>query len=34
MSKLGTKQKPAIVKVKDEARAKEISAICNSKGCR
>jgi SWIM/SEC-C metal-binding protein len=30
MSKLGIKQKPAIVKVKDEARAKEILAMFNS----
>ena len=32
MSKLGSKEKPAIVKVKTEARASEILNLCNSKG--
>ncbi len=32
MSKLGSKEKPAIVKVRTEERAKEILALCNSRG--
>ncbi len=32
MSKLGTKGKPAIVKVQTEERAMEIMALCNAKG--
>ena len=32
MSKLGTKSKPAIVKVQTEERAGEIMALCNAKG--
>jgi SWIM/SEC-C metal-binding protein len=32
MSKLGSKEKPAIVKVKTEARAVEILNFCNSRG--
>ena len=30
MSKLGTKSKPAVVKVRTEQRAKEIMDLCNS----
>ena len=32
MSKLGTKNKPAVVKVQTEERAAEIMALCNAKG--
>ncbi len=32
MSKLGTKNKPAVVKVQTEERALEIMALCNQKG--
>jgi SWIM/SEC-C metal-binding protein len=32
MSKLGSKEKPAIVKVQTEARAVEILSFCNSRG--
>ncbi|HRO47030.1 PBPRA1643 family SWIM/SEC-C metal-binding motif protein [Agriterribacter sp.] len=32
MSKLGTKNKPAVVKVQTEERAMEIMALCNAKG--
>ena len=32
MSKLGTKSKPAVVKVQTEERAVEIMALCNAKG--
>ncbi len=32
MSKLGSKEKPAIVKVKTEERAIEIITLCNSRG--
>ena len=32
MSKLGTKEKPAVVKVKTEDRAREILALCSSRG--
>ena len=31
MSKLGTKGKPAVVKVQTEERAKEMMALCNAK---
>ena len=32
MSKLGSRDKPAIVNVKTEERAHEILALCNNKG--
>ena len=32
MSKLGSKEKPAIVKVRTEEKAREILALCNSRG--
>lgn len=32
MSKLGTKEKPAVVKVKTQERANEILNLCKSKG--
>ncbi|CAN5516790.1 hypothetical protein BH23BAC1_BH23BAC1_47640 [soil metagenome] len=32
MSKLGSKEKPAIVKVQTQQRAEEVLALCNSKG--
>lgn len=32
MSKLGSKEKPAIVKVRNQERAMEIMDICNSRG--
>ncbi|MCX6327157.1 MAG: SEC-C metal-binding domain-containing protein [Bacteroidia bacterium] len=32
MSKLGTKEKPAIVKVKTQERAAEILSLCNKRG--
>jgi SWIM/SEC-C metal-binding protein len=32
MSKLGSKEKPAIVKVQSQERAQEILALCNNKG--
>ena len=32
MSKLGTKSKPAVVKVQTEQRAIEIMALCQAKG--
>jgi len=32
MSKLGSKQKPAVVKVRTEQRAHEILNLCNSRG--
>ena len=32
MSKLGTKNKPAIVRVKTEERGAELVALCNQKG--
>lgn len=32
MSKLGTKSKPAVVRVQTEDRAMEIMALCNAKG--
>ena len=32
MAKLGTKQKPAVVRVKNEERAYEIVSICNARG--
>lgn len=32
MSKLGTKGKPAVVKVQTEERAMEIMALCNARG--
>ena len=32
MSKLGTKEKPAVVKVKTEQRALEILTLCDSRG--
>jgi len=32
VSKLGTKSKPAVVKVQTEERAAEIMALCNAKG--
>lgn len=32
MSKLGSKKKPAIVRVQTEQRAQEVLALCNSKG--
>ena len=32
MSKLGSKEKPAIVKVKTEERALEVLNFCNSRG--
>ena len=32
MSKLGTKEKPAVVKVKTEERAREILTLCSNRG--
>lgn len=32
MSKLGTKSKPAVVRVQTEEKAMEIMALCNAKG--
>lgn len=32
MSKLGSKEKPAVVKVRTQQKAQEIIALCNSKG--
>ncbi len=32
MAKLGSKEKPAVVKVRTQERAQEILALCNNKG--